>query len=83
MIGDWIYDHLGWLVVAGLIALVALIWMDVRSMDRECQHMMQLARSPRDSLDARIACNKMQSDAATAFAIGAAAGAIAGSSGRR
>jgi hypothetical protein len=61
-----------------VVALAVLLWsMDV-SLKARCGEVMALARSPRDSLDAKIACEKMVSDANTAIAIGAASGAAAG-----
>lgn len=59
----WIEDHLGWIlgvVIVGLLVLV--VWSTSKesaALDTECTAMMQMARTPHDSLEARIACNKM------------------------
>lgn len=73
------------LVFCALVAvlLLALVEWNSRSIDGECARMMTFARASRDSLDVRMACNRLHSDAATATAIGIGAGIVAGSSAAR
>lgn len=79
---NWL-GHPVTIVVLAIVALVGLIAMQSVAMDGECANMMRLAHSSRDSLDAKIACNKMHSDAATANAVAIGAGLVAGSAASR
>lgn len=69
---DWLLDQLWLFYVAGALLLGVLVYYGQRQLTKRCNGVMALARTPRDSLDAQIACEKMQSDAATAAAIGSA-----------
>lgn len=83
----WIDDNIGWILGAVTVALIVLVvWAthkESQALTDECNSMMQMARSSRDSLDVRIACNKMRSDWETRIAISAAAGVVAGSNASR
>jgi hypothetical protein len=72
-----------WVIgVLAVVAFVLLLWGAERSDNRRCQEIMALARTSRDSLDAKIACERIHDNTTQAIAIGAAAGAIAGSRGK-
>lgn len=78
----WIEDHLGWISVISIVLLFGLlVWASKKqteAIDQECASMLTLARTPRDTLDVRIACNKMHDDAAMRAAV-IAAGSLAAS----
>lgn len=81
--GDWIFDHFGWILTAAIILLIVLIIKADNGIDKECDNMMKLAHTSHDTLEVKIACNQMHDGFARNIAIGAAAGAVAGSAGRR
>lgn len=80
---DWMFDHSGWMLIGFIALLIALIVYASNDIDKECDNMMKLAHSSHDTLEVKIACNQMHNDFARNIAIGAAAGAVAGSAGRR
>lgn len=77
----------GWGLAAIIAVTCLLVGVAIHQVDKgisnQCARIMSYAHTSRDSLDAEVACAKVKSDAATAMAIGAAAGAVAGSATRR
>ena len=83
---DWLFDT-GWgfatMFAIIILAIFLLVREQSKSLDRECADMMTYARTSRDSLDARLACSKLKSDAANANAIAFSIGLAAGSNASR
>lgn len=73
----------GVLFVLLLALVVGLVVMADAEDNAKCARLLGMARSSRDSLDAAIACEAIKSATATTIAIGAAAGAVAGSAASR
>jgi ABC-type transport system involved in cytochrome c biogenesis permease subunit len=68
-----------WFVaLLGITTMAFVIVKMDQSIKSQCAEIMSFARTPRDSMDASVACAKIGNDAATAIAIGSAAGAAAG-----
>ena len=72
---------------AGFIALIGFIaYMSDREVNQRCAALLTYARTTRDTLDAKIACEAMHDASNTAMAVGVAggvaAGAVAGSASR-
>jgi hypothetical protein len=90
---DWLLDagetvlrillHPFMLLVLCVVVIFACIEWQSRAIDGECARMMMLARTNRDTLDVRIACSRLHSDANTATAISIGAGIVAGSNAAR
>ena len=69
-LSDWFYDVPTWVWVVALcvIAVVGVVAQNA-ALAQRCDGLMALARTRTDSLTARIACEKMRSDADMANAI--------------
>lgn len=80
---NWLFDR-PYVLVGGLVVLiVGCLWLSSRDVDRRCGEVMALARTSRDSLDAKMACERIASDASRDMAIGFGAGIVAGSNAAR
>lgn len=76
-------DEFPWisiLIVAICVCLAGwAIHKSGQEMDRKCTAIMSLARTPRDTLDAAIACQQLRDAEANRMALAVAAGVVAGS----
>lgn len=62
MIGDWIEDHMGWILTLVLVALVIMIGYaacaTAEATSEACMKMWNYARTPHDSLEVTRECEK-------------------------
>lgn len=72
---------MGLVVVACFAVIVAIGMASDRAVNAQCAEIMSAARTPRDTLDAKIACQKARDAAAMRMTAAVAAGVIAGSMG--
>ena len=76
-----LFGIIGIAVVAMLGLIVAAGVASGRAVSAQCAEIMSAARTPRDTLDAKIACQKARDAANMRLTLGVAAGVIAGSMG--
>lgn len=76
---DWLFDHPLALLILGLLLIGGAAYETQRESARRCAGIMALARTHADSLNAKIACENIASDANRDLTIGISAGIIAGS----